>query len=215
MNHDSATETKPRSLRERLKEATSAEILAAAEKVFADKGLYAGRMEEIAAEAGVSVGTLYNHFKDRDALYASLASQRRTELFEALDAALTRTEKQPFEQQLHAFIVCLTEQMEAKQAYLRIVMEAEHTRSEQREPALQKKTTMPLLRERIDKLLKRGLKARVLRADDAEVYSTMLLGILRGTMIRRLQEGFWKDVPPQQRADALVRFFLHGAGGRG
>ena len=52
-------------LRDRLKETTEQSILAAAEEVFAETGLHGARMETIAQNAGVSVGTLYNYFNDR------------------------------------------------------------------------------------------------------------------------------------------------------
>ncbi len=48
------------------------EILAAAERVFAERGFHATTMELIAREAEFSVGTLYNFFANKDALYAEL-----------------------------------------------------------------------------------------------------------------------------------------------
>ena len=75
------------SLRERFRETTVQAILAAAEEVFADAGLHAAHMGEIAARAGVSVGTLYNHFADREALLGGLAAARFTEMLAHVDAA--------------------------------------------------------------------------------------------------------------------------------
>ena len=48
------------------------EILTAAERVFAARGFHATTMELIAREAEFSVGTLYNFFANKDALYAEL-----------------------------------------------------------------------------------------------------------------------------------------------
>lgn len=48
------------------------EILQAAERVFARKGVHAATVEEIAQEAEFSVGTLYNFFKSKDELHAGL-----------------------------------------------------------------------------------------------------------------------------------------------
>ena len=78
----------PRSLRERFKETTLQAVLTAAEEVFADAGLHAAHMGEIADQAGVSVGTLYNHFEDREALLAGLAEARYKELIADMDGAL-------------------------------------------------------------------------------------------------------------------------------
>jgi AcrR family transcriptional regulator len=49
--------------RQRRKEARPAELLAAALEVFAEKGFAATRLEEIAARAGVSKGTVYLYFE--------------------------------------------------------------------------------------------------------------------------------------------------------
>src|SRR3569832_253067 len=72
MNRRSVSELAPQTLRERHRSTTIETVLAAAEQVFADQGLHAAHMGEIASRAGVSVGTLYNHFKDREALLAGL-----------------------------------------------------------------------------------------------------------------------------------------------
>lgn len=49
-----------------------AQILQAAERVFAREGLTNARMEQIAAEAGLSVGILYWYFEDKDDLIYQL-----------------------------------------------------------------------------------------------------------------------------------------------
>src|SRR6185312_12720981 len=53
--------------------ATRARLLAAAEKVFAEKGYDGAKLSDIAEEAGVSVGAVYFRFKDKDALFQAIA----------------------------------------------------------------------------------------------------------------------------------------------
>ena len=53
--------------------ATRARLLAAAEKVFAEKGYDGAKLADIAQEAGVSVGAVYFRFKDKDALFLAIA----------------------------------------------------------------------------------------------------------------------------------------------
>lgn len=55
-------------LRDKKKERTRSAILEAAERLFAERGLQAPTMEEIASAADVSVGTLYNYFGSKPAL---------------------------------------------------------------------------------------------------------------------------------------------------
>lgn len=51
-------------------------LLQAAEKVFAEKGFEAATMTEIAAEAGASIGSLYQYFPTKDDLAAELHARQ-------------------------------------------------------------------------------------------------------------------------------------------
>jgi AcrR family transcriptional regulator len=59
-------------------------ILAAAEAVFARFGFAGTRMADVAAEAGLATGTLYNYFANRDELLSSLIQRRSEELLAAV-----------------------------------------------------------------------------------------------------------------------------------
>lgn len=59
----------------RRKQARPGEILAAALTVFAEKGYAAARMEDIAAKAGVTKGTIYLYFPSKEEVFKSLARQ--------------------------------------------------------------------------------------------------------------------------------------------
>lgn len=59
-------------LREGLSAAKRAQILAAAMVIFMREGFAATSMELIAKEAGVSKGTLYNHFDSKQALFSTI-----------------------------------------------------------------------------------------------------------------------------------------------
>lgn len=62
-------------------------ILAAAREVFAERGL-AASLDDIAARAGVGVGTVYRRFADKDALIDALFEQEVADVGAVLDAAL-------------------------------------------------------------------------------------------------------------------------------
>ena len=82
-------------------------VLTAAEEVFADAGLHDAHMGEIAERAGVAVGTLYNHFADREALLAGLADARFKEMIADMDAALKASAEQPFGPRVRALVVAM------------------------------------------------------------------------------------------------------------
>jgi AcrR family transcriptional regulator len=77
------TAAKPR---QRRKEARPAELLAAALEVFAEKGFAATRLEEIAARAGVSKGTVYLYFESKEALFKAAIEAAMTPAIEAVEA---------------------------------------------------------------------------------------------------------------------------------
>jgi AcrR family transcriptional regulator len=64
---------KPTKAWTRRKQARPGEILEAALTVFAEKGFAAARMEDIAARAGVTKGTIYLYFPSKEEVFKSLA----------------------------------------------------------------------------------------------------------------------------------------------
>jgi AcrR family transcriptional regulator len=77
-------------------------ILAAARDVLGESGADAG-MEEIAARAGVGVGTVYRRFASKDALIDELLRLALDEFLSATDQALARTDGRGLEDLLRAF----------------------------------------------------------------------------------------------------------------
>lgn len=57
---------------EQLVAARRGQILDGATKVFAERGFHRSTVKEIAREAGVSEGTIYNYFEDKDALLVGI-----------------------------------------------------------------------------------------------------------------------------------------------
>jgi AcrR family transcriptional regulator len=78
-------------LQERLREERQAvyrrAISEAAERVFAEKGADRSRMSEIAAEAGVSLGTLYGVIEGKESLFAGIHKTRMREFLDCIRAA--------------------------------------------------------------------------------------------------------------------------------
>lgn len=66
-------EPKPRW--ERRKDARPVELLAAALQLFVDKGYAGTRLEDVAAQAGVSKGTLYLYFENKEELFKAVVRE--------------------------------------------------------------------------------------------------------------------------------------------
>ena len=65
----------PETPRRRRKDARPAELTAAALALFVDKGFAATRLDDIAARAGVSKGTLYLYFASKEALFKAVIAE--------------------------------------------------------------------------------------------------------------------------------------------
>ncbi len=61
--------------RQRRKQARPAELTAAALELFVEKGFAATRLEDVAARAGVSKGTLYLYFDSKEALFKAVIQE--------------------------------------------------------------------------------------------------------------------------------------------
>lgn len=70
------TPTAKPSRRQRELERHRSEIMAAAEKLFAQKGYVSASMDEVARLSDFSVGTLYNFFKNKEDLYSAVMRQK-------------------------------------------------------------------------------------------------------------------------------------------
>ena len=199
MNRDSTSEAKVRPLRERLREETARAIAAAAEEVFAARGLRDAKIEEIAARAGVSVGTVYNHFEDRTALFRHLVGVRKKELVQQLDESLAATAKQPFDQQLRHFARAVLGHFEQHREYCRISVEE----GQQVAPS----EAFKEVQERVEAIMKRGTQQKKLRAN--ALWPTLFMGAARSFLVYDLRNP--GALTLDQRTDAFLDFFLRGA----
>lgn len=64
---------------------TRERILDTAEALFAEKGLIATSVRDIATAAGLTPASLYNHFEGKEALYAAVLERGIRPLFESLE----------------------------------------------------------------------------------------------------------------------------------
>jgi AcrR family transcriptional regulator len=86
MNSTSLRST-PGSRFERRRERTRADLLAAAVRVLAEKGLHDTKVADIATAADIGVGTFYLHFSTKEALFAAVVEEAVARLKASVDAA--------------------------------------------------------------------------------------------------------------------------------
>ena len=209
MNPDSFSVAGVRRLRDRQRETTAQEILAATEQEIVEKGLHAITVADIAARAGLAVGTLYNHYKDRDALVSALAAQRKTELLEKVDAQLAKSAGKSFRIQLRDLFRTIFAHFDEHFQFF-----AAFTQAEAAPPTISQSAQVfqRELYERIAQLIERGKKLRAIRPKAAEIAPALLMGMTRSMMMRRIY--VTGEQSPLAHVETLVDCFLHGVGGK-
>lgn len=200
----------PTTLRARHKEEARASILDAAEHVFSREGLSQGRMDHVAREAGVAVGTLYNYFADRSALLASLLDSRRGELLARLDRSLAAA-PQRFGPQLDAFLDAVLAHAREHRPLLGLLMQEEVAAVVARLSPPPGERTWDQLRRRAQGVVGRGVSEGVLGRSDADLWPDFFLATIRAVLRRELIDR--QDGPSDDAAATIRHFFLNGAGG--
>lgn len=208
MNLNSKSKTRVHRLRDRLREATASEILDAAEEVFGRDGLHAARMEDVAVRAGVSVGTLYNYFSDRDALVVELWASRCEVLLTELDKALEATRDAPFDEQVERLLTTFFAHFEAHRRLVTILLQGETGLGS---PKPGSRETMKAIHQRFETLVERGIALGALSASAASLYPALLLGMVRGVLMRRIHDETAASRQLMDDVPQLTRFFLRGA----
>jgi AcrR family transcriptional regulator len=204
VNQGSSDDRGTHRLRDRFREETARAVLAAAEQIFTEQGHFGASMAQIAERAGVAVGTLYNHFEDREALLGALLDRRGDELLEQLDNLLASCSKLPFADQLRSFVAALFHHFESHRALLHSSLSGEHV------PCDRKTDTPRALYARVQSLLKAGHRQKTLRADPDHTFALVLLGSIRATFLRGKFGA--PNVESAASAEAVSDFFLRGAG---
>jgi AcrR family transcriptional regulator len=204
MNPDSLNgPSPPRGLRARQREETQLAILQAAAEVFCDEGLEAP-MERIARQAEVAVGTLYNHFADRDALIRAVFEHRRREMIARLEACIAATAGQGFRPRLQQFVDDM------------IIVPADILRFRRLLFSQNVVAFKPKFGESVNELtslfegiLAQGRAEGALRSDPMNLQPIFLLAVVHVASRKAMDAP--EELSPRAAADEVTRQFLDGA----
>ncbi|HTO92702.1 MAG TPA: helix-turn-helix domain-containing protein [Candidatus Sulfotelmatobacter sp.] len=81
--------------RERRKHVTRRELLAAGRRLFAERGLYESRIEDLSRRAGIAKGTLYGYFANKQELIEAVVRSGFHELLERVQRAAQEARTRP------------------------------------------------------------------------------------------------------------------------
>jgi AcrR family transcriptional regulator len=99
-------------------------ILEAAEEVFAVKGYYEASIEEIASRAEISVGSIYNLFVNKEALYLSLIERRVNDFLHSVMQGVE--DGASAEEKLNRLLIGIFAYLEQHQAFFRLYVLTTH-----------------------------------------------------------------------------------------
>ena len=115
MIRKSAAKPRKQPLQGRSRETCGA-ILEATARILEAEGLEAANTNAIAARAGVSIGSLYQYFPDKAAIFAELIRQAESGLGDMLEILLAQTAGQALEERLRLLVKAgVAQQMERPQ----------------------------------------------------------------------------------------------------
>lgn len=169
-----------RSLIATRKDSKRARILAAAKRRFGRFGIKATTMQEIARDAEIAVGSIYQFFPDKDALVLAWVDEHRQLLHAQLEAVLQK--QQPADEKLREF---LRTRFRAVEAIREEPAVAELTRAVLRlTPQTVEEMTQSVLQS-LEAILKEGRRTGCLPSAepkaDAEILFFALSGFFAGT----------------------------------
>ncbi len=197
------------SAREHARGAYRFAILAAAERVFVRGGFYETRMADIAREAGVGVGTLYNYFESKEVIFGNLLELRHREFRSMVKAAATAED--PVER-LGQIVRSVLSSVDEKGEFLAVFMErgiigdydverlvgASHARAHEE------------FLDLVERILREAVRRKKVRADvGVSPLATALSGAINGAIYAWLKKG--RRARLASAADDLIGIFLEGA----
>jgi TetR/AcrR family transcriptional regulator, mexJK operon transcriptional repressor len=164
------------------------QILVGARQAFAELGYERTSVDLIAARAGVSKATLYNHFEDKKALFVACFSEEADEMRERLLAVLREPEGdlepalQRIGEQLVTFILSRTVSCLYRQTIAEVARFPEIGRTLfERGPKV--------THDALASYLRRWDEKGVLRIDDARSAAVQFVALCRGDLVQRSQLG--------------------------
>jgi len=196
-------------VREESRAAYREAILAAAERTFGRLGFHDAKMADIAAEAGVAAGTVYNYFKNKDEVFASILLRGQeqvmaiqsghTEVADPIERTRLRIRDSLAYLEVHGVLFAM---------FIRLGGFTDFFQKRAIEDQCEHSYTESVNRTQV--MIREGISSGKLRADiPVEDLTTLLMGLCDATIFSWSRAG----CPPglAAKADTIIELFLRGA----
>ncbi|MDD5669165.1 MAG: TetR/AcrR family transcriptional regulator [Candidatus Omnitrophica bacterium] len=195
------------SRKERDRQLRRSDILKAAEHLFALKGYHNATIRDIAKEAQYATGTVYLHFKDKDALYFGLFEEKLKSLLSIVEGKAGQSEDSIGK--LRIFVQESLVFFEKNQDFFKIFI-AEEARL-LIETRFLKSPTGQQLHEYTTKLIKQAQEEHIISRDfDPKQVNTVFVAILKTIVLEWFKEEKVQGKSLVDLSDIIFRYLLNG-----
>jgi len=195
------------SRRERDRLARKADILKAAEQVFALKGYHKTTMRDIAKKAEYGLGTAYLYFKDKEAIYNSLLEKKLEKLLDILKEKLKHVNgvKKRLESLVQGSLTYFQENRE----FFRIFSHEEIGLLAEK-MILKSPVFCEYSKYSKDLLKEAQAQGLIDKCYDLNELTEVLRSLIKMAVTNWIKEGKRRETNLVDKADVILNMFLHG-----
>ncbi|MFB9949355.1 TetR/AcrR family transcriptional regulator [Rhizobium puerariae] len=179
------------------------QIIDGAKRVFMKLGFHAASMNDITREAGVSKGTIYVYFQNKEDLFGAIVAQERERITLRMRDILAGSEE--VEDGLYRFGMGFAAHITSPQVInaMRTVIGVVD-----RMPSLCRQffnSSSMNVRTVLDDFIKRHVALGNIKVEDTDLAARQFIEMASGTFFKFRLFGDLQDVPPQKELDHVVR----------
>jgi AcrR family transcriptional regulator len=187
-------------------EETHARIVESAIKLFSTSGYNKASVNDICAEAGISKGAFYHHFKSKQALFLALLDSWLQTIDNAIEASKDKTAPETFMQMTKAFPYLFETAGEGLPMFLEFWLQAS------RDKKVWEASIAPYRRyhKYFTSLIKKGMEEGSFVEVDAELAARMIVSTAMGLLLQSLLDprgADWEKVG-RESTTLLLNAFL-------
>jgi AcrR family transcriptional regulator len=191
------------------------EILEAAREVFFEKGIHQATVDDVAAQAEVSKGTVYLYFQSKESILAHLLLEGLSTLLSQLEAAYAPQEPLSAEKHLRQLVEAYWQFSQTCPDYFRLLLALDRGRFRERVSAemyqrILTESTRGL--KLVARAIRQGMEKDVFTTDDPLLAAGVLWGALNGALTLMANPVRQEMIPvgPKEVYDATFELFLRG-----
>jgi AcrR family transcriptional regulator len=191
------------------------EILEAAREVFFEKGIHRATVDDVAAQAEVSKGTVYLYFQSKESILAHLLLEGLSILLSELEAAYAPQEPLSAEKHLRQLAEAYWQFAQTHPHYFRLLMALDRGRFRERVSSemyqdILAESTKGL--ELVAKAIRQGAEENAFTTDNPLLAAGVLWGALNGALTLMANPVRQEMIPVEPKAvyEATFELFLRG-----